>query len=215
MPARMPARKIHSGGNRSDGLSPNGESKEWGNPFIPPSFLFSYFVVSNTPNCKMKTFFITLALVFGLSSGVLSQTRDFHPLDRWKRHPHQHKNPICLTIYGTFRMGLKKPAACEVPETYKKNHIDLIKTDYPTRKYYLTVTINSLNSGVAYTDINYAVQFYTRDGVYEGMQSYITHDTIEKGKAIALKEQRLKCPKDCKTINVAFISATEVVKIQE
>jgi hypothetical protein len=150
----------------------------------------------------MKTIFITLTFLLGVSSGVLAQRGKIDPV--W----HKHITPIYLTISGTYRMGMWN-TVCKAPAR-QKNCIGPFKKNYPTRKYYLTVTIHNSNPAAAYTDINYEAQFFTKDGTFEGVQTYITRDTVCQGASLALKKQQLECPKDCKTINVKFISSTMV-----
>lgn len=155
----------------------------------------------------MKTIFITLAIMLGISSGVQSQIRHMHPLGRGRRHP----APLSLTISGTYRMGLRKASVCEMPMAYQQHRINNIETNYPTRNYHLKVTIKNLNPSVDITNIKYDAQFFSKDGVYLGNQMYAIDDTICKRCSLTFKK-RLKCPKDCKTIALSIVPDLKVVQ---
>lgn len=161
----------------------------------------------------MKAIFISLALVLGFSSVVLSQ-------EHYYRTPPRHINhrpPIYIRISGTYRIKRKDTISiCGIPTEFQrtgKSNPD--QTNYRTRNFHLTVTITNTNPSLAYQDIKYETQFYSGDGVYEGMKIYDVKQIVAANSTLILKNQRLKCPRDCKTINVVLTSYGNIADIQK
>jgi hypothetical protein len=153
----------------------------------------------------MKAIVTFLALLVGLSTGVLSQKNYMRSPPVSIKHTAQRD----LIIRGTYRIDADTSKVCVQAVELRNSGKSRIQTCFLTHKYYLTVTITNPYTW-DYKDITYDVQFIAGDGTLIGTQNYVVHRTIYGRTSLSLGEQCLECPVDCKAIAVSVINGTNV-----